>query len=80
MTVKEATVERLLQICNSKGLVPNALANLSGVTPSTVYSVIDPERKDVSIRTLKKLCDGLEVSLREFFNSELFDSLSQEIF
>ena len=57
----------------------NELANISGVTPSTVYSLFDDSRKNVSITTIKILCDGLEISLGEFFSSPEFDELEQEI-
>jgi DNA-binding Xre family transcriptional regulator len=57
----------------------NELATLSGVTPSTVYSMLDSRRRDVSIVTIKKLCDGLDITLGEFFSTPAFDSLEQEI-
>lgn len=52
---------------------------MSGVTPSTVYSMMDEDRKDVSMITVKKLCDGLGITLEEFFHSDLFQNLEQEI-
>ena len=55
----------------------NELATVSGVTPSTVYSLMDASRKDLSVITLKKLCDGLDIT--EFFDDELFKTLEQEI-
>ncbi len=64
---------------SQRGIRPNELANLSGVTPSTVYSMLDDRRKELSINTIKKLCDGLEITLGEFFNTPLFDNLEQEI-
>lgn len=79
MNVKQATVMRFQQIMKQRSIRPNELANLSGVTPSTVYSMLDERRKELSINTIKKLCDGLEITLGEFFSTELFDSLEQEI-
>ena len=79
MSVKEAVVKQFLSICGERGIKVNELANISGVTPSTVYSMIDPSRKEVSISTIKKLCDGLDISLGDFFSSPIFDSLEQEI-
>ena len=79
MTVKDAVVWRVQQICDQKGIKANELANLSGVTPSTVYSMLDSSRRDVSITTIKKLCDGLELTLGEFFSTPEFDELEQEI-
>ena len=57
----------------------NELATVSGVTPSTVYSLMDASRKDLSVITLKKLCDGLDMTITEFFDDELFKTLEQEI-
>ena len=77
--VKNAVVERFKSICNERGIAANELANISGVTPSTVYSLFDETRHNVSIKTIKILCDGLEISLGEFFSSPEFDELEQEI-
>lgn len=79
LNVKQATVLRFQQIMEQRGIRPNELANLSGVTPSTVYSMLDDKRKELSINTIKKLCDWLEMSLGDFFGTELFDNLEQEI-
>ena len=79
MCVKEAVVQRFLQLCRARGIRPNQLANLSGVTPSTVYSMLDPRRRDISIVTIKKLCDGLDLPISEFFQAPIFDDLEQEI-
>ena len=67
MTVKDAVAVRLRDICARRGIRANELANISGVTPSTVYSLLDTRRRDVSVTTVKKLCDGLEITLGEFF-------------
>ncbi|MBR6594591.1 MAG: hypothetical protein IKK83_05370 [Clostridia bacterium] len=48
-------------------------------TPSTAYSMFDKSRRDVSVVTIKKFCDGLDISIREFFDSDIFDGLEQEI-
>ena len=79
MGVKEAVVARFREIMTQRGIRPNELANLSGVTPSTVYSMLDPRRKELSINVIKKLCDGLEITLGDFFNTPLFNDLEQEI-
>lgn len=50
-----------------------------GVAPSTVYSMLDGTRRDISVLTVKKLCDGLEITLGEFFSTPEFDALEQEI-
>lgn len=79
MDVKDVVVKRFNELCVQKGIKINELANISGVTPSTAYSMMDSRRRDVSIRTIKKFCDGLEISLGEFFNTEDFNNLEQEI-
>ena len=79
MSVKDAVVERFQNLCQERKIRINELANLSGVTPSTAYSMMDPHRRDVSIVTIKKFCDGLEITLGEFFSTPEFDTLEQEI-
>ena len=79
MNVKEAVVERFWEIMRKRNMKPNELANVSGVTPSTVYSMLDPRRKELSINVIKKLCDGLDITLGEFFGAGIFDALEQEI-
>ena len=79
MSVKDEVAERFIKICESKRIRKNELATLSGVTPSTVYSMLDERRRDISIVTIKKLCDGLGITLGEFFSTPEFDALEQEI-
>lgn len=57
----------------------NALAGISGVSPSTIYSMLNEKSQNPGVVSLKKLCDGLEISLREFFDNDLFDDLEQEV-
>lgn len=79
MTVKEAVVARFNAILAERGMSANELAIRSGVTPSSVYSMLDPRRREVSVNLIKKLCDGLEMTLGEFFSAAVFDELDQEI-
>lgn len=79
MAVKDAVVKRFKELCNERNIRTNELATLSGVTPSTVYSMMDERRRDVSIVVIKKLCDGLEITLGDFFGTEEFNNLEQEI-
>ncbi len=79
MLIKEAIVKHLQDICKKRNIRYNELATLSGVTPSTVYSLMDENRKDLSVITLKKLCDGLDISISDFFDDDLFRGLEQEI-
>lgn len=79
MQIKEAIVVRIKNICFERGIKYNELATRSGVTPSTVYSMLDPSRHDLSVITLKKLCDGLDMTITEFFDDDIFKTLEQEI-
>ena len=68
-----------MELMKERGIKTNELANRSGVTPSSVYSMLDPRRKEVSVNLVKKLCDGLDITLGEFFSAAVFDNLEQEI-
>jgi len=79
MSVKDVVVHRFRKLCEQRKIKINELANISGVTPSTAYSMMDESRRDISIVTIKKFCDGLEITLGEFFSDPEFDNLEQEI-
>lgn len=79
MNVKEAVVVRFMEIMQERRIKANELANLSGVTPSSVYSMLDPHRREVTVNLVKKLCDGLDIPLGLFFSAPIFDELEQEI-
>ena len=79
MTTKEAVAQRIIDLCAERNIAVNALANISGVSPSTVYSMLNAKSKNPGVVSIKKLCDGLEISVREFFESPLFDDTEQEI-
>lgn len=77
--IKDAIAERFRQLCTERGISYTELARLSGVTPSTVYSMLQPERRDVSAVTVKKLCDGLDMCIIDFYDCDLFRNLPPEI-
>ncbi|MDD5923162.1 MAG: helix-turn-helix transcriptional regulator [Clostridia bacterium] len=79
MNVKDVVTDRFKKLCEERNIKLNELANISGVTPSTAYSMMDNGRRDVSITTIKKFCDGLGITLGEFFSTPEFDDLEQEI-
>lgn len=80
MLIKDVIVLRFKNICAERNIKYNELAVRSGVTPSTVYSMMDDRRRDLSVITLKKLCDGPDMTITEFFDGDIFRSLEQEIF
>lgn len=79
MRTKEAIANRILHLCNERKIAVNELANISGISPSTVYSILNEKSQNPGTITIKKLCDGLEITLGEFFNTPEFDALEQEI-
>ena len=79
MDTRLAVKVRLVELCSEKKLAFNALSTISGVHPSTVKGIVNGASKNPGIVTIKKLCDGLEITLPEFFDSELFRNLEQEI-
>ena len=79
MTTKDLVAYRFRELCALRGICLNELASRSGITPSTVYSMMDERRRDISIITIKKLCDGLDITLAEFFSTPDFDELEQEL-
>lgn len=79
MTAKEAVAQRILDLCKQRDVAVNALANLSGVSPSTVYSILNSKSQNPGVVSIQKLCDGFGISLRDFFDDEIFDYLEQDI-
>lgn len=79
MKAKEAVAKRILNLCDQRNIAVNSLANISGVSPSTIYSMLNEKSQNPGIVSVKKLCDGLEISLRQFFDDDIFNDLEQEI-
>lgn len=79
MNAKEAVAQRIIQLCSGKNLAVNALANLSGISPSTIYSMLNAKSNNPGVISIQRICDELNISVREFFDSPLFEGLEQEI-
>jgi transcriptional regulator with XRE-family HTH domain len=79
MSVSEAVIIRIRELCAQRNITINALCNLAGVTQSTVSDIVNGTTHNPGIVTIKKLCDGLDITLKEFFDSSLFTDLEQEI-
>ncbi len=79
MNISQAVIKRIEELCRERSLTINALSNISGVTQSTVNDIINGTTYNAGIATIKKLCDGLGISVRDFFDSDLFVNLEQEI-
>lgn len=79
MNAKEAVGARIIELCKQHDIAVNSLANIAGIPPSTIYSMLNEKSKNPGIVSLQKICDGLGISLRDFFDSDIFDNIEQEI-
>ena len=79
MTAGEAVRARIAELIAEQGITVNKLAIKSGITQSTLQNITGGRNHSASVSTVQKLCDGLGISLRQFFDSELFEHLEQEI-
>lgn len=79
MNIGTAVKERILELCSERDITVNKLATISGVTQSTLNNIISGRNNSTTVSTVKKLCDGLDISISEFFSSPIFDNLEQEI-
>ena len=75
MDTREAIARRIRELCRQRGITPNGLATTSAVPQATIKSIL----KNPGAVTIKKLCDGFEITLGEFFSTPEFDALEQEI-
>lgn len=79
MQIGEATRLRILELCQEYNITVNRLANLSGITQSTLNNIVSRRNKSTTLSTIKKLCDGLDITIQDFFENELFMELEQEL-
>lgn len=79
MSIYTFVVRRIYELCKERGITPNALSYMSGVSQSTIKSILNGESKNPGIVTIKKICDGLDITLIEFFDTEEYRKLEQEI-
>lgn len=79
MTLTNAIQERIKGLCAENGITVNKLSIKSGMTQSTLNNIFMRENSKPTVSTIKKICDGLEISLIDFFDCEFFQNLEQEI-
>lgn len=79
MRICEVTAQRIRELCKERGITPNGLSYISGVSQSTIKSILNGESQNPGIATIKKLCDGLNITIGEFFNTDDFNNLEQEL-
>lgn len=79
MNIGEAVKEHILELCSDRNITINKLGTISSVTQSTINNIVSGRNNSTTIATIKKLCDGLDISVVEFFSSDVFSHLEQEI-
>ena len=79
MTVGEALRKRITELCEKNKITLNKLSIISGITQSTLNNIVSGRNNSATVSTVKKICDGLDISLIDFFDCELFGDLEQEI-
>ena len=79
MTTAEAVRDRILQLCEQRNMTINKLATVSALPPSSVKNILYGKSQNPKLLTIKMLCDGLDISISDFFDSDIFRSLEQEI-
>ena len=79
MYIGTVVAERIIELCRERDISINRLCTISGVTQSTVNNIVSGRNNSATISTVKKLCDGLDISIQDFFSSTLFQGLEQEI-
>ncbi len=79
MSTSQTVALRIRELCEQRGITPNALSYMAAVPQSTIKSILNDESKNPGIVTIKKLCDGLDMTLKFFFDSDMFLNLDQEI-
>ncbi|PRR86008.1 helix-turn-helix domain-containing protein [Clostridium luticellarii] len=79
MNISEATAKRIIELCNDKHISINKLASLSGITQSTVNSIVNGGSKNPQLKTILKICYGIEIPLYEFFKSPVFQNIDIDI-
>jgi len=79
MTARNAVRQRIIDLCDGRGITINKLGTMCGVTQSTLNNIINTGSNNPTISTVAKICDGLEISIREFFDDGLFEDTEQEV-
>ncbi len=79
MNTVEAIALRIRALCAEREITPNALSYISAVPQATIKSILNGETKSPEVLTIKKICDGLEITLAQFFDTDVFNRLEQEI-
>jgi DNA-binding Xre family transcriptional regulator len=80
MNISQAVSVRIVDLCRERNITINKLCTISGVTQSTVNDIVNHKARNIGIVTIKKLCDGLDITITDFFDTDYFKGLEQEIY
>ena len=80
MNIGSAVRLRILRLCDEKEITVNKLSTLCGITQSTLNNIVSGRNHSTTISTIHKICDGLDITVVDFFNDKLFMDIDQEIF
>lgn len=79
MIIGEAVKLRILELCETNNITVNKLSTVCGITQSTLSNIVGGRNNSTTLSTIKKICDGLNITVQDFFNSDIFNDLEQEI-
>lgn len=79
MTIGEAARSRILELCRERGITVNKLATLCGITQSTLNNIVSGRNRAMTLSTVQKICDGLDITIKDFFDSNVFNAIEQEL-
>lgn len=79
LNITEATKQRISELCYERNITYCKLATISGIPYTTIKSIMYNQSKNPGITTIKKICDGLEITITDFFDTDTFRNLEQEI-
>ena len=79
MTIMQAVAKRILSLCRERNMTVNMLGTISGVTQSTINDIVNENNQTTTISSIQKICDGLEITITEFFTDAVFLHIEQEI-
>ena len=79
MQIGNAVKLRIIELCDERNITINKLSTMCGITQSTLNNIISGRNKSMTVSTVKKICDGLNITIMDFFESEIFDDLEQEV-
>lgn len=79
MKISEAIKKRILNICDEKEISINKLAIMSGLTQSTLQSIISGKSQNPKLLTIVRICESLEIDLQEFFNDPIFKNIDSQL-